>query len=117
MFHATFETLAKQEIQQVVCDLPDQMGGFGGQRSKETVCIQYIIYCNFRQLPNVSEDIKKEGLLFRSAIISSAAESSGQKRLRVAGDSDKRTLRWNQEVKETIRAKKDAFKSLLQDRS
>ena len=43
MFHTTFETLAKQEIQQVVCDLPDQMGGFGGQRSKKTVCIQYII--------------------------------------------------------------------------
>ena len=39
----TFETLAKQATQQVVCDLPDQMGGFGGQRSKETVCIQYII--------------------------------------------------------------------------
>ena len=37
------ETLAKQEIQQVVCDLPEQMGGFGGQRSKKTVCIQYII--------------------------------------------------------------------------
>ena len=36
----TFETLA---IQLVVCDLPVQMGGFGGQRSKKTVCIQYII--------------------------------------------------------------------------
>ena len=42
-FLTTFETLAKQEIQQIVCDLPDQMGGFGGQRSKKTVCIQYII--------------------------------------------------------------------------
>ena len=31
-FLTTFETLAKQEIEQVVCDLPDQMGGFGGQR-------------------------------------------------------------------------------------
>ena len=43
MFLATFETLAKQEIQQIVCDLPDQMGDFGGQRNTETVCIQYII--------------------------------------------------------------------------
>ena len=43
MFLAIFETLAKQKIQQVVCDLPDQMGGFGWQRSKETVFIQYII--------------------------------------------------------------------------
>ena len=42
MFLATFETLAKQEIQLVVCDLPDEMGGFGGQRSKETVCVQYV---------------------------------------------------------------------------
>ena len=29
----------------------------------------------FRQLPDVSEDIEKEWLLFRSTIISSAAES------------------------------------------
>ena len=43
MFLMTFETLAKQEIQQVVCDLPDQIGGFGGQISKKAVCIQYII--------------------------------------------------------------------------
>ena len=48
--------------------------------------------------------------------ISSAAESCGRKRLRVAGDSEKRTPWWNQEVKEVIRAKKDAFKALLQDR-
>ena len=43
MFLTTFETLAKQEIQQVVCALPDQTGSFGEQRSKKTVCIQYII--------------------------------------------------------------------------
>ena len=41
--HHLDETLAKQEMQQVVCDLPDQMGGFGEQRSKDTVCIQNII--------------------------------------------------------------------------
>ena len=71
----------------------------------------------FRQLPDVSEDIEKEWLLFRLAIISSAAESCGRKRLRVAGDSEKRTPWCNQEVKEAIRAKKDAFKAWLQDRS
>ena len=105
----TFETLAKQEIQQIVCELPDQMEGFGGQRSKKAVCIQYIS-SKFRQLPDVSEDIEREWLLFRSAIILSAAESCGRKRLRVAGDSEKRTPWWNQEVKEAIRAKKDALK-------
>ena len=40
---ATFKTLTKQEIQQVVCDLLDQMGVFGGQSSGETFCIQYIV--------------------------------------------------------------------------
>ena len=75
------------------------------------------ISSKFRQRPDVSEDIEKEWLLFRSAIISSAAESCGRKRLRAAGDSKKRTPRWNQEVKEAIPAKKDAFKARLQDRS
>ena len=75
------------------------------------------ISSKFRQLPDVSKDIEKEWLLFRSAIISSAAESCGRKRLRVAGDSEKRTPWWNQKFKEAIRAKKDAFKAWLQDRS
>ena len=35
----------------------------------------------------------------------------------MAGDSEKGTPWWNQEVKEAIRAKKDAFKAWLQDRS
>ena len=75
------------------------------------------ISSKFRQLFNVFEDIKNEWLLFKSAIISSAAESCGRKRLRVAGDCGKRTPWWNQEVKEAIRAKKDAFKAWLQNRS
>ena len=49
------------------------------------------ISSKFRQLPDVSEDIEKEWLRFRLAIISSAAESCGRKRLKVAGDSEKRT--------------------------
>ena len=71
----------------------------------------------FRQLLDVSEEIEKDWLLFRSAIISSPAESCWRKRLRVAGDSEKRTPWWNQEVKEAIRTKKDAFKAWLHDRS
>ena len=70
----------------------------------------------FRQLPDVSEDVEMEWSLFKSAIISSAAECCGQKRLRVAAGSEKRTPWWNQDVKEAIRAKKDAFKALLQNR-
>ena len=75
------------------------------------------ISSKFRQLPDVTEDIEKEWLLFSSGIISSAAESWGQKRLRMAGNSEKRTPWWNQEVKEAFRAKKDAFKAWLQDRT
>ena len=41
------------------------------------------ILSKFRQLPDASEDIEKEWLLFRSAIISSHAESCEQKQLRV----------------------------------
>ena len=56
----------------------------------------------FRQLPDVSQDIEKEWLLFRSAIISSAAESCGQKRLRVAGDSEKRNLGGTKRLKKLL---------------
>ena len=71
----------------------------------------------FRQLPDASEDIVKEWLMFRSAIISSAAENCGRKRLlRMARDSEKRTTWGNQKVKEAIRAKKDALKTSLHDR-
>ena len=49
--------------------------------------------------------------------ISLAAESCERKRLRVAGDSDKRTPWWIQEVKEAILERKDAFKALFKDRS
>ena len=75
------------------------------------------ISSKFRQLPDVYEDIEMEWLLFRSAIILSAAGSCGRKQLRVAGYSEKRTAWWKQEVKESIRAKKDTFRALLQDRS
>ena len=90
------------------------MGGFGGQRSTKTVASS--ISSKFRQLADVSDDIEKEWLLFRSAIISSAAECCEQKRLRVADESEKRTPWWNHEVKEAIRAKKDTFKAFLQGR-
>ena len=65
----------------------------------------------FRELPNVSEDVEMEWSLFRSAIISSAVECSGEKQLRMAAGIKKRTPWWNQDVKEIIRAKKDAYKA------
>ena len=55
--------------------------------------------------------------LFRTAMISSSVESCGRKQLSMARVSEKRTPWRNQNVKEAIRAKKDAFKTLLQNRS
>ena len=57
------------------------------------------ISSKFRQLPDASE---REWLLFRPAIISSVAKSCEQTWLRGAGDSEKRTPWWNQEVKRAI---------------
>ena len=58
-----------------------------------------------------------EWSLFRTAIILSVVECCGQKRFRKTAGSEKRTPWWNQDVKEAIRAKKDAFNVLLQSRS
>ena len=66
----------------------------------------FSISSKFRQLPDACEDNEKEWLLFRSAINSSATKNCRQKQLRVAGDSEKKSQWWNQEVKEAIRAKK-----------
>ena len=64
------------------------------------------ISSKFRQLPDVSEDIEREWLLFRSALISSAAESCGRKRLRVAGDSEKKHLGGTKRLKKLFEQRK-----------
>ena len=58
-----------------------------------------------------------EWSLFRTAKISLAVENYEQKRLRMSAGSEKKTSLWNQGVEEAIRAKKDAFKALLRNRS
>ena len=68
------------------------------------------IATKFRQLPEISQDIELECLLFQTAMISSAVESCGPKWLIATAGSKKRTPWWNQEVKEAIRAKKDALR-------
>ena len=61
----------------------------------------------FRQLQKVSEGIAKEWSFFRTAMISSHVDSCGQKRLRMASGSEKRTFWWKKNVKQAIRAKID----------
>ena len=46
---------------------------------------------SFRQLADAFEDIEKEWQLFKSEIISSAAKCCARKRLKVVGDSEKKT--------------------------
>ena len=58
-----------------------------------------------------------EWTLFRTAVISSAAECCGRKCLRKTGESQQRTPWWNENVKEAIRMKKKAFRALLSNRS
>ena len=71
------------------------------------------ISSKLRQLPDASENIEKEWLLFRSAIISSAPESCGRKRLRVASESKKRTLGLIKRLK-SYSSKEGARKALPQ---
>ena len=67
----------------------------------------------FQQLPEVSGDIEMEWLLFRTTTISSAVQRCGQKQLRMAANSERRT----QDVKVAIQAKKAAFKAFLENTS
>ena len=71
----------------------------------------------FKKLPDYTEDVNTELYLFKSAVISSAAVSSGCKHVGGQMGSEKRTSWWNQEVKEAIHAKKTAFKAWLTNTS
>ena len=55
--------------------------------------------------------------MFRTAVITSAANCCGRKRVGGTKSSEKRTPWWNQEVKEAIRAKKVAYKAWLANKS
>ena len=82
MFAATFETSAEQEMQQVVCDYRIKCEALVDKKVRKQFASS--ISSKFRQLSDAFEDIEKEWLLFQLAIISSAAESCGRKRLKVA---------------------------------
>ena len=56
-------------------------------------------------------------LFFRTGLISSTTKSCELIHLRMAASSKKRTYCWKQDIREAIRAKKDAFQTLLQKRS
>ena len=71
----------------------------------------------FRELPDYIEDVKTEWDLFKPAVITSAAVSCDCKRVGGQMGGEKRTAWWNQEVKETIHAKKAAFIAWLTNKS
>ena len=71
----------------------------------------------FRELPNYTEDIENEWVLFKSALITSGAASCGCKCVGGQMGSEKKTAWWNQKAKETIRAKKTAFRAWLINKS
>ena len=71
------------------------------------------IASKFKELLASTEDIEIEGCLFRTAVITSATNCFGRKRVGGTKSSEKRTPWWNQEVKEAIRAKKMAYKAWL----
>ena len=75
------------------------------------------IASKFKKLPTPTEDIETERCLFRTAVITSATNCCGRKRVGGTKSSKKRTPWWNQEVKEAIRAKKVAYKAWLANKS
>ena len=75
------------------------------------------IASKFKKLPTSTEDIETEWCLFRTAVITSATNCCGRKRVGATKSSEKRTPWWNQEVKEAIRAKKVAYKTWLANKS
>ena len=70
-----------------------------------------------RELPDSTENIEIEWNLFKSAVITSAADSCGCKCVGGQMDSEKRTGWWNKEVKEVIHAKKTAFRAWFTNKS
>jgi exonuclease III len=70
--------------------------------------------CRFRQIPDDFFSVEEEWELFKTAIIASATECCGRKRLGVATDGEKRTAWWKTPgVQEAVREKKQTFKAWL----
>ena len=102
MFHATFQTLTEQEFQQVVCDLPDQMGGFGGQKSIKGNSLHPVYHLSSDNFLMYSRTSRRNDCCSDQRSFHQLLKVVGKNDLRVAGDNEKRTSWWNQEVKEAI---------------
>ena len=75
------------------------------------------IASKLKELPISIEDIEIEWRLFRRAVIRSASNCCGRKRVEGTKSIEKITSWWNQQVKEAIRAKKVAYKAWLANKS
>ena len=75
------------------------------------------IACKFKELPTSTEDIETEWCLFQTAVIASATNCCGRKRVGGTKSSEKRTPWWNQEARKAICAKKVAYMAWLANKS
>ena len=75
------------------------------------------IASKFKELPASTEVVETEWCLFRTAVIRSATNCCGRKRVGGTKSSKKRIPSWNQEAKEAIHAKKVAYKAWLANKS
>jgi len=71
----------------------------------------------FRELSKCTVDAEVERRLFKAAVASSAGRVCGWKRYGVASNGKNVTPRWNQELKDAIRAKKVAYKGWLHNKA
>ena len=115
------KNIAKRGIQQVVCDLPDQMGCFGGQRIKKhfaSITVYHLSLDNFLMYPRTS---RRNGCCSDQRSFHQLLKLVGENGLEWLAKVRKEHLDGTKRLKKNsskpIRAQKDAFKAWLQVRS
>ena len=111
MHFKSFKTLEKTKDFSTTKNLSNPMD------KEERTAFADNIASKFKDFPTSTEDIETEWCLFRTAIITSATNCCGLKRVGETKSSEKRTPWWNPKVKEAIRAKKVAYKAWLANKS
>ena len=114
MFLVTFKTLAKQEIQQVICDLPHQMGGFEGQRRNSLHPVYHPSSDYFLMYPRTS---RRRGCSSDQQSLHQLLKAVGINSLEWRVIARKDHLGGTKQLKKLFEQRKMPCKTLLQDRS